>query len=113
MPSNQPETCEFTRGWEHYPSNIPTIFSHENPKLCHRRLQKDAKRLFNSNSEAMNVRFETVLLDVGVETSLATLPPKFITDSVKDEKHLEDILIVRSIYVPQSLISFNTFLRST
>ncbi|OCK74718.1 hypothetical protein K432DRAFT_429867 [Lepidopterella palustris CBS 459.81] len=90
MSSYSAETRDLIRDWEHYPSNLATIFTQDNLDLCHRRLQYDSRRLFNP--DATDIRFDTVLLDgqAGLGQDAAKSQP--MTDFITNEDQLEDIL---------------------
>ncbi|KAF2812456.1 uncharacterized protein BDZ99DRAFT_474619 [Mytilinidion resinicola] len=91
---NQSDTVEILRDWEHYPSNLSAVFTQDNLELCHRRLQNDAKRLFNP--DITDVRLETVHLDRRADTGVAEQTPMLMTDSITDETDLEEVLIPHS-----------------
>jgi hypothetical protein len=80
-------------GWNRYPANLSAVFPDDDFELRSRRLRNHAKRLFNS--DVINVRFHTIIRARNEANNEAAKPPTSITDSVTDEMHIEEVLVVR------------------
>jgi hypothetical protein len=98
MSQNELDPIAILRGWERYPENLSDVSPRDHLEHCNHRLKKDTQRLFNSN--ITNVRLHTVLRDRHEEKGTEQRPT-LITDTVTDEKLLEEVLIVRNKSVLQ------------